>query len=747
MTSNIACLFPVIIYATCRQTTNTIRMHQIFEFFTKLFATENWPSRWDWGTWTDFHGWLYILSDLGIWAAFFAFPFLLIRFIKKKPSSPLPGVFWAFVAFIIFCGLTYFIDIMIFWWPGYRVSALLRFITAVVAWITILKFYKYIPIALTLRSAGDVEEEMLQHKRTEARFMGLLESAPDAMVITNLEGKITMVNAQTETIFGYEREEILGREVEILIPQRFHHRHVHHRRDYINQPKVRAMGHGMELYGRKKDGNEFPVEVSLSPMHLSGEDEMVIISAIRDITRQKETEAEIKKLNENLEMLVIERTSELELALMKEKIARSEMVRNQQRLALLTDASQILASSLDYKKTLNDLARLLVPEFADWCSFDEFDENGSMNRIVVAHADPEKVKLVYQLAKIYPADPHTQEGGYGVLSTRQPRIFTEISDELMRSLSRNEDHYRMLKQLSIKSAILVPLLIRDKIFGIMSMVCSDSSRRFNEEDYIFAVELARRITLAVENTRIYRELQESNADLEDRVAKRTLELEAINKELEAFSYSVSHDLRAPLRSIDGFSNKILKDYGPLFDDQAKDYFSRVMNASRHMGHLIDDLLKLARISRMELHPEEINLTEIAKNIVAELQETNPERKAEFLIEDNLKANGDRSLIQVVLQNLLDNAWKYSRNAALTRIEFGSFLKDHLTIYFIKDNGVGFDMKYVDKLFGAFQRLHSVAEFEGTGIGLATVNRIIRRHHGSIWAESEINKGTTFFFTL
>lgn len=722
-------------------------MHQIFEFFAKLFSTENWPPRWEWGTWTEFHGWLYILSDLGIWAAFFVFPFLLIRFVKKKPSSPLPGVFWAFIAFIIFSGLTYFIDILIFWWPAYRFSSLLRFITAILSWITIIKFYKYIPIALTLRSAEEVEEEMIQHKRTEAKFMGFLESAPDAMVISNTEGKITMVNAQTETIFGYEREEILGKEVEILIPQRFHHRHVHHRENYINQPKVRAMGHGMELYGRRKDGTEFPVEVSLSPMHLIDDNELVVMSAIRDITRQKETEAEIKKLNENLEMLVIERTSELELALMKEKIARSEMARNQQRLALLTDASQILASSLDYKKTLDDLARLLVPEFADWCSFDEFDESGSMNRIVVAHADPEKVNLVYQLGKIYPADSNTQEGGYGVLSTRQPRFFNDISDELMRSLSRNEDHYRMLKQLATKSAILVPLLIRDKIFGIMSIVCSDSNRRFSDEDYIFAVELARRITLAVENTRIYRELQESNADLEDRVVRRTLELEAINKELEAFSYSVSHDLRAPLRSIDGFSNKLLKDYSSLFDDQAKDYFSRVMNASRHMGHLIDDLLKLARISRMELHPEEINLTEIARNIVAELQETSPERKAEFLIDENLKANGDRSLVQVVLQNLLDNAWKYSRNAPHTRIEFGSFFKDNRTVYFIKDNGVGFDMKYVDKLFGAFQRLHSVAEFEGTGIGLATVNRIIRRHHGSIWAESEINKGTTFFFTL
>jgi len=722
-------------------------MNQITEFFTNLFKTENWPARWEWGVWTEFHGWLYIFSDLSIWAAFFAFPFILIRFIKKEPSNQMPQIFWYFILFIIFCGFTYFIDIILFWWPSYRLSALVRFITAIISWITIFKFYKYIPIALTMRTAEEVDAEIYQHKRTEERFIGLLESAPDAMVITNKEGKIMMVNVQTETIFGYNREEILNKEVEILIPQRFHHRHVHHRQDYLFSPKVRAMGHGMDLYGRRKDGTEFPVEVSLSPVTMNEEDEMVVISAIRDITRQKETEAEIKKLNENLELLVIERTSELELALMKEKIARSEMVKNQQRLALLTDASRILASSLDYRTTLNSLANILVPGFADWCSFDEFKSGGAMNRIVAVHSNSEKVGKVYQLAEIYPANTVTLEGGYGVLSTRQPRMFKDIDDVTLRTFSINEDHYQLLKDLSIKSAILVPLLIRDKVFGIMSLVCSDSNRRFGDDDYIFSVELARRITLAVENTIIYRELQQNNADLEMRVARRTFELEATNKELEAFSYSVSHDLRAPLRSIDGFSNKILKDYGDKFDEQGKDYFNRVMNASRHMGHLIDDLLKLARISRIELHPEEINLSEMASSMASELKESNPERVVEFNIEENLLAKGDRSLVQVVLQNLFDNAWKYSRNEPVTKIDFGSLLLDERKVYFIRDNGVGFDMKYVDKIFGAFQRLHSSTEFEGTGIGLATVNRIIRRHHGSIWVESEVNKGTTFFFTL
>jgi PAS domain S-box-containing protein len=389
-------------------------------------------------------------------------------------------------------------------------------------------------------------------------FKGLLESAPDAMVITNGAGRILMVNAQTEAIFGYSRHEIIGEEIEIQIPDRFHSNHVHHRENYVHNPKVRSMGVGMALFGKRRNGEEFPVEVSLSPMTLD-DGELLVMSAIRDTTEQKRIEAEIKAINENLESLVQERTKELE------------------------------------------------------------------------------------------------------------------------GLSR--------------------------------------------------------------------ELQEMNTGLEQRVTRRTMELEAINKELEAFSYSVSHDLRAPLRSIDGFSNKILKDYGDRFDDQAKDYFNRIMNASRKMGTLIDDLLHLARLTRIEMRIETANMSEMAEAIVRELKESAPQRQAEINIRENMVVAADRNLMQIALQNLLGNAWKYSKNQELTKIEFAFYNENGRTIYYIKDNGVGFDMKYADKLFVAFQRLHSVAEFEGTGIGLATVQRIIRRHHGNIWAKSQPGQGTTFYFTL
>lgn len=834
-------------------------MEQITDFFEKLFSTADWPARWSCGTWTEFHGWLYVMSDIAIWAAYFVIPILLILFIKKKPSLPLPTVFWLFGAFILFCGLTHLLDALIFWWPAYRLSAILRLVTAVISWITVVAVYKYLPVALSLKTVKDFEAELLDRKKSEskfvnllesapdakviadingiiqmvnaqterifgyqrdeiigktveilipewfhnkqighrqeygiellgkrkdgsefpvevslspmkladeegilvisairditsrkkaeAKFIGVVESAPDAMVIAGSDGKIQMVNAQTENLFGYHRDEIIGKEVEILIPERFHNNHTGHRNGYIEHPKVREMGVGMELFGKRKDGSEFPVEISLSPMKLIGEEGILVISRIRDITKQKETEAEIRKLNENLELLIVERTTELQVALKKEKAARIEMNQNQLRLTFLTKASNILASSLDYSETLKNVARMVTPEIADWCAIDEVEENGVLKRIVVSHVDPKKIEYAFELEQKYPTDPSAPQGIYEVMRTHKPELYANIPDEILVTVAKDQEHLRIIRELGLKSAIIVPLISRDKIFGVLTLILSDSGRLFDENDLEFANELARRATLAIENAKLYKKMQDSNAELEHRVIQRTAELEAINKELEAFSYSVSHDLRAPLRSIDGFSNKILKDYNDLLGEQGKDYFNRVMNASRHMGHLIDDLIKLARISRIDMNMEEVNLSVIAQSIVGELKESNPERVVSIYIQDNMIVNGDRNLMHVAINNLLGNAWKYSKNKAETKIEFSTIQKDGQIIYFIRDNGAGFDMRYVDKLFGAFQRLHSLSEFEGTGIGLATVQRIIRRHQGTIWAESEVDKGTTFFFTL
>ncbi len=243
------------------------------------------------------------------------------------------------------------------------------------------------------------------------------------------------------------------------------------------------------------------------------------------------------------------------------------------------------------------------------------------------------------------------------------------------------------------------------------------------------------------------EIQRLNAELELRVGERTAELERTNKELEAFSYSVSHDLRTPLRAIDGFSQALLEDYSAQLDDTGRDYLTRVRSGAQRMGHLIDDLLKLSRVSRLTLNQEAIDLSAIAEDIVKDLRESDPARVVDIKITSRLTAVGDKNLIRIALENLLNNAWKYSAKKAQPRIEFGMRQYKGEACYFVQDNGAGFDMAYAGKLFGAFQRLHDAKDFPGTGVGLATVQRIIHRHGGHIWAEAEVDKGSTFYFTL
>jgi PAS domain S-box-containing protein len=356
-------------------------------------------------------------------------------------------------------------------------------------------------------------------RELDGMFRSLLEAAPDAMVIADRDGRIILVNAQTERLFGYTRAELLGNDIEQLVPEQFRRAHAGHRVDYGGAPRVRTMGCGMELWGRRKDGSVFPVEISLSPLQTDAG--LLISSAVRDVTERR----------------------------------------------------------------------------------------------------------------------------------------------------RVEDALRQAKEAA----------------------------------------------------------------------------ETASRELEAFSYSVAHDLRAPLRAINGFSVALVEDLGDKLGHESREHLQRIRTGAERMAQLIDALLGLARLSRTPIAGDPVDLSELAHEVVGQLRAAEPGRAVECVIAERMPTRGDPRLLRVLLYNLLGNAWRFSARRDAARVEVGA--SDDGACYFVRDNGAGFDMAYAHKLFVPFQRLHPPGEFEGTGIGLATAQRIVQRHGGRIWAEGAVDRGATFHFTL
>ena len=281
-------------------------------------------------------------------------------------------------------------------------------------------------------------------------------------------------------------------------------------------------------------------------------------------------------------------------------------------------------------------------------------------------------------------------------------------------------------------------------------VAKDSSKRFIRwansaiKDAQGKVELVIGTGIDMSDDKINREKIE---ELNEFLMQKTLDLTSANKDLEAFSYSVSHDLRGPLRSIDGFSKILLEEYGPKLDDQARDYVNRVCGSVGRMSQLIDDLLRLSRLSRQEMAMTKSDLSLMVRSIVEDLRLVEPRRMADVAVEPDLTANVDTRLMRIALENLLGNAWKFTSKRERAKIEFGAALREGRRVFFVRDNGAGFKNEYVDRIFAPFQRLHSEKQFPGSGIGLAIVQRIIQRHGGSIWAEGGEDKGAVFYFTV
>jgi len=412
------------------------------------------------------------------------------------------------------------------------------------------------------------------------------------------------------------------------------------------------------------------------------------------------------------------------------------------RLRVLAQVSHAFAMvATDLPVLLRSIATTTAELVGDGCMVSLIDADGeTLVNATNAHRDPAlEADYAGYLAGVRLSKSTSSAVSAVVARTGEPKLVPEIDPAAV--VAQSDEALRpLVARLNVHSFAVVPIRARGAIIGTLSMVRSGPGRGYTSDDLTLLQDMADRAGLAIETARLY-------DDLERRVRLRTADLEIVNKELEAFSYSVSHDLRAPLRAIDGFSQALLADHAGQLDEDGRGYLERVRGAAQRMAQLIDDLLSLSKITRAQLKRERVDLTEVAQKILTELGSRDPERKVATRVAEGLVVQADPRLLTVMLENLLGNAWKFTSKQSAASIEVGTELRGNETVYLVRDNGAGFAMEHATKLFAPFQRLHAASDFEGTGIGLATVYRVVTRHGGRAWAEAEPGQGATFFFTL
>jgi len=486
-------------------------------------------------------------------------------------------------------------------------------------------------------------------RESEERFRAVAESATDAIVAADKSGHITYFNQGAERIFGYAARDVISRPLTLLMPQRFHDAHRQGLARFLTTGEARVVGRTVELVGQRKDGTEFPLELSLASWKARGD--TFFTGILRDITERKRAEELLRASEERFHLMV---------------------------------------------KHVEDYAIFML------------DAEG---RVATWNAGAERIKgyradeiIGRHFACFYTPDD--------VRAGKPERLLQEAV-----SRGRCEDEgWRVRKDGSAFWANAVITALRDPHGTLLGFT-----------------KVTRDIT---ERTRLEQEIQQ-----------HSVALEAANKELDAFSYSVAHDLRAPLRAIDGFSRVLLEEHAPTLPPEAQHYLNAVRRNSQRMGLLIDDLLAFSRLSRQPLNKQLVRPADLVRQCVDELRAEQQGRRVEIAIGDLPACQADPALLKHVWMNLMSNALKYTRKQEVAVIEVGSREQAGACVYFVKDNGVGIDMQYADKLFGVFQRLHRPEDYEGTGVGLAIVQRVIHRHGGRVWAEAAVNKGATFYFTF
>jgi len=600
-----------------------------------------------------------------------------------------------------------------------------------------------------------------ERKQAERKFSNILESTPDGLVIVDQQGIIQIVNKQTEKLFGYTRKELLGQSIDILVPVRSVHHHKGHVTDYFSRPHARPMGEGLELFARRKSGEEFPVEISLSPIdHIN---ETLVAAAIRDITQRKQTEELLREKDERF---------------------RSVFTATHDAIIIMNEDGDIMAWNKGAEQIFGwtegemmgkPMTRVMPEKYkarhiAGMERFKQTQQTTIIGKTIEVEGLKKDGGLFPLELSIGASNMKGQHYFCGIMRDISQRRLTEKLEREMAAIVEYSDDaiistkltgeiyswnqaaerlygYAANEVLQKSITTIIPDHLTEEDKRIRQQVSTGKSIHDFETERIQKDGTLIHISLTISPIKD----KSGNVVGTSRIArditaqmKRIQEIMDLNAELDAFTYSVSHDLRAPLRSIAGYTHILQEEYAPQMGDEGKRIANIIARNTTRMGTLIDDLLNFSRLGRRELNTSLVNMKLLVERILGDQFH---DQQVLIEIKPLHTVLADMSMIEIVWINLISNALKYSAKQPDPVVEVGSFQEGMDVCFYVRDNGVGFDMRYYDKLFGVFQRLHKMEEFEGTGVGLALVKKIVQRHHGRVWAEAQLNKGATFYFTI